>query len=254
MAQVRCLLVEDDAQTRALVAEHLQGFGIEVQAVASGAALRAALLAGPPSALPDVIVLDLMLPDARGLDLCRELRHPEHRARGVPIVMLTAQGDPMSRVVGLEMGADDYLGKPFEPRELVARIHAVLRRTRAPGGGGAAPAQAAVLHFSGWVFDRLRRTLCSPAQVVLELSAAEFRLLSVLVDHPRQVLSRERLLDLTRAPGVEVSERSIDLAISRLRSKLGGAGGPADDAGAADRSLIRTVRGEGYLFDTRVSA
>lgn len=151
--------------------------------------------------------------------------------------MLTAQGDPLSRVLGLELGADDYLPKPFEPRELVARIKAVLRR--------GAPAPAAVLRLGQWRFDRLRRQLLAADGTLVPLSAAEFRLLNAFVDHPCQVLSRDRLLDLSRAPGTVVNDRSIDLAVSRLRSKLG--------LGTADQPLIRTIRGEGYLFDTEVT-
>ena len=153
--------------------------------------------------------------------------------------MLTAQGDPASRIVGLELGADDYLPKPFEPRELVARINAVLRRAGSVSGRSTQSTEQpdAVVRFNGWVFDRLRRQLSSPQQVVLALSSAEFRLLSAFVDHPRRVLSRDRLLDLAHAPGVEITGRSIDLAVSRLRQKLD------------DPALIRTVRGEGYSFD-----
>jgi two-component system OmpR family response regulator len=166
---------------------------------------------------------------------------------GLPVVMLTAQGDPASRVLGLELGADDYLGKPFEPRELVARIHAVVRRAR-KGGGSAADGAAftRIVRFEGWTFDRMLRQLVSPERVVVALSSAEYRLLSAFVERPGRVLSRERLIELTRAPGVEVNDRSIDLAVSRLRQKLG-------DPPREPR-LIRTLRGEGYLFDVQVGA
>jgi two-component system OmpR family response regulator len=157
--------------------------------------------------------------------------------------MLTALGDPISRVLGLELGADDYVAKPFEPRELVARIHAVLRRSRR-GTAGDGDTDGPV-HFAGWQFDRLKRQLLSADQVVLPLSAAEFRLLSAFVQHAGRVLSRDRLIELTRAPGVEVNDRSVDLAVSRLRGKLGDP--------PRDPQLIRTVRGEGYLFDAKVS-
>jgi two-component system OmpR family response regulator len=232
------LLVDDDPELRTLVAQYLRGFGMQVTAVADGAALRATL----PGGGFDVLLLDLMLPDANGLDLCRWVRETS----GLPVIMLTAQGDPASRIIGLELGADDYLPKPFEPRELVARINAVLRRAGGPRPVAAAPRAAdGVRRFNGWIFDRLRHTLVSPAQVVVALSNAEFRLLSAFVDHPRRVLSRERLLELSRAPGVEVTDRSIDLVVSRLRQKLGDM--PRDTAREA--GLIRTVRGEGYLFD-----
>ena len=235
------LLVDDDPELRTLVAHYLQGYGMRVTAVGDGTGLRRALADGSF----DVLLLDLMLPDANGLDLCRWVRERST----LPVIMLTAQGDPASRIVGLELGADDYLPKPFEPRELVARINALLRRAGAARPTQTAPgppsAQAeSVLRFNGWAFDRLRHSLVSPAQVVVALSNAEFRLLSAFVDHPRRVLSRERLLELSRAPGVDVTDRSVDLAVSRLRQKLGDT--------AREQGLIRTVRGEGYLFDAEL--
>jgi two-component system OmpR family response regulator len=231
------LLVDDDTELRTLVADYLQRYGMRVTAVASGAALRQAL----PDNRFDVLLLDLMLPDANGLDLCRWVRS----ASNLPIIMLTAQGDPASRIVGLELGADDYLPKPFEPRELVARINAVLRRA-GPRGTASTDAPATALRFKGWTLDRLARQLRSPQQVMVALSNAEFRLLVAFIDHPRRVLSRDRLLDLTRAPGVDVTDRAIDLAVSRLRQKLADPGREAE--------LIRTVRGEGYVFDGDVEA
>jgi two-component system, OmpR family, response regulator len=232
---VHVLLVDDDADLRTLMAGYLQQYGMRVTTVADGAALRRTLPTGQAGAADpfDVLLLDVMLPDANGLDLCRWVRahHP------LPVIMLTAQGDPASRIVGLELGADDYLPKPFEPRELVARINAVLRRAGTARSVLAASHHGAVVRFNGWTFDLLQRQLTSPQQVVLALSAAEFRLLSAFVEHPRRVLSRDRLIDLAHAPGVEVTGRSIDLAVSRLRQKLD------------DPALIRTVRGEGYSFD-----
>jgi two-component system OmpR family response regulator len=233
----RVLLVDDDPDLRTLLVDYLDRYGMQVTAVADGAGLRRTLPTGSTgSPQPyDLLLLDLMLPDVNGLTLCQWVR--EHHP--LPIIMLTAQGDPASRIVGLEFGADDYLPKPFEPRELVARIHAVLRR------GGPRPAASvitgSVVRFAGWAFDRLRRQLSSPANVALPLSNAEFRLLSTFVDHPRRVLSRDRLLELTQGPGAELTDRSIDLAVSRLRQKL--------DMPA----LIRTVRGEGYSFEADVS-
>jgi len=231
------LLVDDDTELRTLVADYLQRYGMQVTALADGAALRRAL----PDPRFDLLLLDLMLPDANGLDLCRWVR----ASSNLPIIMLTAQGDPASRIVGLELGADDYLPKPFEPRELVARINAVLRRAGSrPAVDAAEPATS--LRFKGWAFDRLGRQLCSPQQVMVALSNAEFRLLCAFVDHPRRVLSRDRLLDLTRAPGVDVTDRAIDLAVSRLRQKL------VDPERGPE--LIRTVRGEGYVFDADVES
>jgi two-component system OmpR family response regulator len=224
-----CLLVEDDAEIRQLVASYLRSYGLAVTAVATAAEMRRAL---KPGAV-DVVLLDLMLPDANGLDLCREVRGSSQ----VPIIMLTAQGDPVSRVIGLELGADDYLGKPFEPRELVARVHAVLRRT---GPRQTEEGEQAVARFRGWTFHRVKRQLTAPDQTMVALSGAEFRLLSVLVDHAGQVLSRERLLELTRTSEGAASDRSVDLAVSRLRHKLRDVGQGND--------LIRTMRGEGYVF------
>ena len=238
------LLVDDDAELRTLVADYLQRYGMRVTALASGAELRRTLIPGPASASFDVLLLDLMLPDANGLDLCRWVRS----SSTLPVIMLTAQGDPASRIVGLELGADDYLPKPFEPRELVARIGAVLRRCGSARGTGTAAANepSTRVGFKGWVFDRLSRELRSPQQVVVALSSAEFRLLSAFIDHPRRVLSRDRLLDLSRSSGADVTDRAIDLAVSRLRQKL--ADSPREPA------LIRTVRGEGYAFDADVDA
>jgi len=232
---MRCLLVDDDSDIRVSVADYLRRFGMKVTPVGGAVAMRRAL----QGADFDLVILDLMLPDGNGLDLCQWLRE-QH---GLPVIMLTAQGDPYSRVVGLELGADDYMGKPFEPRELVARINAVMRRTARGDAAAAQPVQRNAC-FDGWSFDRMQRLLVSPAQVVVALSSAEYRLLSAFVDHPRRVLSRDQLVEFTRSSGVEVNHRSVDLAVSRLRQKLGDA--------ARGPTLIRTVRGEGYLFDTQV--
>lgn len=235
---IHALLVDDDTDLRALVSDYLQRYGMRVTVVANGAGLRKVL----PGGGFDVLLLDLMLPDANGLDLCRWVR----ATSSLPVLMLTAQGDPISRVVGLEVGADDYLPKPFEPRELVARINAVLRRTQAGAATESAAPPGSVLRFDGWTFDRLARQLTSPDDVVVALSNAEFRLLCAFVEHPRRVLSRERLLDLSRTPGIDVTDRAVDLAVSRLRSKLGDS--------AQQPALIRTVRGEGYVFDADPAA
>ncbi|WP_374436816.1 response regulator [Inhella sp.] len=225
-----CLVVDDDAEIRLGLQDYLGRFGFAVDCAADGAQMRRMVLAQRY----DILVLDLMLPDEDGLSLCRWARQ-----RGLPVLMLTAIGDPASRVLGLESGADDYLPKPFEPRELVARLRAVLRRPAL----GAAPA-ANGLAFAGWRFDRERHVLIDPQGLVLALSSAEYRLLAAFLAQPRRVLSREQLIQHTRAAGVEVNDRSIDLAVSRLRAKLG------DDARAAQ--LLRTVRGEGYSFEVEV--
>ncbi|GAA6142648.1 response regulator transcription factor [Hydrogenophaga sp. 5NK40-0174] len=239
---VHCLLVDDDPEIRQLLLGYLAPFGYEVEAVADGAALRSAMRG---DRMPELVLLDLMLPDESGLDLCQwlKLEWP-----GLPVIMLTAQGDTPSRVLGLELGADDYLPKPFEPRELVARMKAVLRRSGEPVAGPTAGWPPAQVRFNGWTFDRVARQLKTPDGMMMALSAAEYRLLCAMVDHPQQVLSRDRLLDLTRAPGVEVSERSVDLSVSRLRAKLG------DRRHQSQGELIRTLRGAGYIFTGKVQA
>jgi len=232
----RCLVVDDDEDIRHSVADFLARFGLVSVLAADGRAMRRILSTEPI----DVVVLDIMLPDESGLRLCQWAHSTKP---DVPIIMLTAQGDPGSRVVGLELGADDYLGKPFEPRELVARIHALLRRIRA---GSPRALSDDVARFEGWQFDRMRRQLVSPTAVVIALSGAEFRLLSAFVERPGRLLSRDQLLDLMRAPGTEVSDRSIDLAVSRLRQKF--------HASGRATQLIKTVRGEGYLFDVTIDS
>jgi len=230
----RCLVVDDDDEICQSIADFLARFGLFAVLAADGRTMRRILATEPI----DVIVLDIMLPDESGLGLCQWARSTKP---DVPIIMLTAQGDPGSRVVGLELGADDYLGKPFEPRELAARIHALLRRVRTDSPRVRSDD---VARFEGWQFDRMRRQLVSPTSVVIALSAAEFRLLCAFVERPGRLLTREQLLDLTRAPGTEVSDRSIDLAVSRLRQKLNVSG--------HDSHLIKTVRGEGYIFDATI--
>jgi two-component system OmpR family response regulator len=233
---IRCLLVEDDSEIRLLLDDYLRRFGMTVTLAPDAAAMRHQLRANQF----EVILLDLMLPDGNGMDLCREIR----QSRPTPIIMLTAQGDPVSRVVGLELGADDYVPKPFEPRELVARIHAVLRRFNGPTVS-VQDSLPPVVTFSGWRFDRLNRHIVSSAGLTVQLSGAEFRLLDALVTNPEVVLCREQLVLMLQTPGVEVSGRSVDLTVSRLRQKL--------QRGIVGPELIRTVRGEGYLFAATVN-
>lgn len=233
----RCLVVDDDADIRESLRTYLAQFGWEVELAADVTALRARLSRDPA---PDVLVLDQMLPGEDGLSALRWL---QGRPNPMAVLMLTAMGDTASRVVGLELGADDYMSKPFEPRELVARLQALVRRS---GRRPPHDEPAAVLRFAGWTFDRLTRQLVSPDGVNVALSAAEFRLLNAFVERPRRVLGRDQLIDLTRAPGVEVSDRSIDLGVSRLRAKLGDT--------AREPTLLRTLRGEGYVFDAEVQA
>jgi two-component system OmpR family response regulator len=232
----RCLVVDDDAEIRHAVSDFLQRFGMHVSSAANGREMRQLMAAQPF----DVVVLDLMLPDENGLSLCQWVQ----QGSKTPVIMLTAQGDPASRVLGLELGADDYLAKPFEPRELVARINALMRRVQRGERSTADTSRRRLVRFDGWRFDRLLRQLVSPTEVVVVLSNAEFRLLSAFVDHPGRVLTRDQLIDLTRAPGVVVNDRSIDLGVSRLRQKLGDS--------PRDPKMVRTMRGEGYLFDAQV--
>ena len=232
-----CLVVDDDREIRESLQNYLLQFGITVSVAGAGAQMRRVMA----QERFDVIVLDLMLPDEDGLKLCQWVQ----QTSGTPVIMLTAHGDPISRVLGLEMGADDYLGKPFEPRELVARINAIRRRVEKGERASASAEPQRSVSFQGWRFDRLLRQLVSPDHVVMPLSNAEFRLLTAFVNHAGRVLSRDQLIELTRAPGVEVNDRSIDLSVSRLRQKLGDP--------PRDPRLIRTLRGEGYLFDALIA-
>ncbi|MDF3835493.1 response regulator transcription factor [Cupriavidus basilensis] len=233
------LIVDDDPQIRSMLAEYLATFGIEADGAEGGAAMRAAMAVRDY----DLVVLDLSLPGENGLALCREIRE-----RGdLPVIMLTARTELADRVVGLEVGADDYVTKPFEMRELVARIHTVLRRSRAAGangGNGGARRPPAVggheLRFGNWRLNTTLRQLVDGEETVVPLSNAEFRLLLAFIEHPNRVLDRELLINQARGRDLDVFDRSIDLLVSRLRQKL------RDDP--RDPTLIRTVRGEGYVF------
>jgi len=227
------LIVDDDAEIRALLRDYLERNGLRATAVADGRGLRAALDTGRF----DLVVLDLMLPGEDGLTLCRELRARSN----LPVIMLTARTEETDRIVGLEMGADDYVPKPFNPRELLARIKAVLRRTQAlPPPADATEAQR--LRFAGWTLELARRQLVSPAGVVVPLSGGEYRLLKIFLDHPNRVLTRDQLLDLARGREALPFDRSIDVQVGRLRRRL-------DDEAA---TLIQTVRGEGYVLAAEV--
>ncbi|TWI54998.1 DNA-binding response OmpR family regulator [Pseudomonas duriflava] len=228
------LLVDDDAPMRQLIIDYLARFSLRGEGAANGTEMRQALA----RTRFDIIILDLMLPGEDGLTLCRWLR----KEGTTPILMLTAQSEPTDRIIGLELGADDYMAKPFEPRELVARIQSVLRRTQ-DNQGVRRGATRTHIRFDGWKLDGIRHQLESPSGMIVPLSNAEVRMLWVFIEHPRQVLSREQLLDATRGRSIEAFDRSIDLQVSRLRQKLG------DDPRAP--RLIKTVRGEGYLFDAQ---
>jgi two-component system OmpR family response regulator len=236
-AQDHILIVDDDREIRTLLADYLQKHGYRVSAVADGKALWNAL----DSARVDLIILDVMLPGDDGFVLCRTLR-----ARGNwPVIMLTAKGDDTDRIVGLELGADDYLPKPFNPRELLARIKSVLRRHRAVPDN-LQPEAAGALRFAGWTLDLTGRNLVSPQHVVVALSGAEFRLLRVFVTYPNRVLSRDQLMDLTVGREADPFDRSVDVQVSRLRQRLG------DDA--REPVIIKTVRGEGYVLAASVES
>ncbi|MBP2301911.1 response regulator [Azospirillum picis] len=234
------LVVDDDREIRSLVAQFLTKHGFRVTGARDGAEMMRTL----DGARVDLIVLDLMLPGEDGLSLCRRLRATPQTAQ-TPVIMLTAMGEETDRVVGLEMGADDYLAKPFSPRELLARIKAVLRRAQAPLTAGA-PAAGAVLRFEGWSLDLTKRELHSPDGVLVQLSAGEYDLLVAFAEHPQRVLTRDQLLDLARGRSAVPFDRSIDVQVSRLRRKI--------EPDPAEPALIKTVRGGGYLFTPSVSS
>jgi two-component system OmpR family response regulator len=233
------LVVDDDREIRQLVGDYLRKNGFRVSLAAEGRQMREMLEASHI----DFIVLDLMLPGEDGLTLCRNLRATAAFAQ-MPVLMLTARGEPIDRVIGLEMGADDYLPKPFEPRELLARIRNILRRARALPDN-LVPSPAKSYRFVDWVLDTGLRQLTSPQAVVVPLSGAEYRLLQIFLDHPQRVLNRDQLMDMTKGRDADPFDRSIDLQISRLRQKLG------DDARAP--TLIKTVRNEGYILSAPVT-
>jgi len=230
------LIVDDDRDISTLLAEYLEKNGYRALTAGDGKAMWKVL----DDTRIDLIVLDLNLPGDDGLTLCRTLR----TSSSIPVIMLTARSEPVDRILGLEMGADDYLPKPFEPRELFARIRSVLRRTQAlpPSMDAGQPQQ---MHFAGWTMDFTARHLVNPDGVVVALSGAEFRILKVLLEHANRVLSRDQLLNLTQGRDADPFDRSIDLQISRLRQKLG------EDARAPQ--IIKTVRNEGYVLATAVA-
>lgn len=241
-AQEKIAVVEDDAEIRELLLGYLGREGFDVRAYPDGAAFDA----GRDAFAPSLVVLDLMMPGEDGLSICRRIS-PQ-----TPVLVLSAKGEDMDRIIGLEVGADDYLPKPFNPRELVARIRAVLRRRAAavenaspqPAGAGLDEAPREVLLFSGWRLDVDGRRLTDPNGDDVDLSNGELALLTEFARRPRRVLSRDQLLDWTRGRDADAFDRAIDVQLSRLRRKLKAAGGD---------SLIKTVRGDGYLFSADVA-
>jgi two-component system OmpR family response regulator len=234
-AQDHVLVVDDDLEIRSLLRDYLQKNGYRVTEVGDGKGMWAAL----DAARPDLIVLDVMLPGDDGLTLCRDVRA---RAQ-IPIIMLTARGEETDRIVGLEMGADDYLAKPFSPRELLARIKSVLRRARTLPDN-LQPDAARRIGFAGWTLDIATRNLLSPAGVVVVLSGTEYKLLRIFLAHPNRVLNRDQLIDLMLSRDASPFDRSIDVQVSRLRHRL------SEDA--KEPAIIKTVRGEGYSFAAAV--
>lgn len=228
------LIVDDDPEIRDLLIGYLARQGMKATGVANGQEMRRVLAREHV----DLLVLDLMLPGEDGIHLCRELRAPGRIA--LPIVMLSARSDEADRILGLELGADDYLSKPFAARELLARVQSVLRRTRMLPPAIAADAPRGRVHFGAWTLDTMARHLINHEGTVVSLSGAEYRLLRVMLQHPHQILSRDQLLQLTQGRGAEVFDRSIDLLISRVRQRLGD--------GPRDARYIKTVRNEGYVF------
>ncbi len=237
------LIVDDDPEICELVAQFLEPYGFRVSTAANGQAMRQILA----KETVDLVILDLMLPQEDGFSLCRQLRAS---SSNIPVVFLTAVGGETDRIVGLEMGADDYLTKPFSSRELLARVRAVLRRT------GTVPAQSTlqvqpqhrgqILTFAGWTLDTGRRQLMSPDGVLVELTGGEYELLFAFLKSPHVVLNRDQLLDHTRGRASGPYDRTIDVQIGRLRRKI--------EADPRNPEFIKTVRGGGYIFASNVEA
>ncbi|CAB3684831.1 DNA-binding response regulator [Achromobacter marplatensis] len=232
------MIVDDDREIRELAGNFLKKNGLTVTLAADGRQMRSLL----ESLSVDLIVLDIMMPGDDGLVLCRELRSGKHRR--IPILLLTARSDDMDRVLGLEMGADDYLVKPFVARELLARIKAILRRTRMLPPNFQVTEPGREIAFGNWRLDTTARHLLDADGTIVSLSGAEYRLLRVFLDHPQRVLNRDQLLNLTQGRDADFFGRSIDLLVSRLRQRL------REDA--REPMYIKTVRSEGYVFSAAV--
>jgi len=234
------LVVDDDKEIRSLLSKFLAKNGLRVSVAADGREMRRVL----EEAKIDLIVLDLMLPGDSGLTLCGQLR----ATTTIPILMLTAVAEDTDRIIGLEMGADDYLPKPFNPRELLARIRAILRRAeeRIPTASIAEAEAEVALGFDGWTIQPGRRQVLDPAGRAVDLTGGEFDLLLALAERPQRVLSRDRLLDLTKGRAASLFDRSIDVQIGRLRRKL-------EASASGGGALIATVRGGGYMFTASIA-
>lgn len=228
------LLVDDDQRIRGMLGQFLAERGLTVYEAPDGKRMFALL----KTQRIDVIVLDVMLPGEDGFSLCRRLRLDSR----VPVILLTAINEAADRIAGLELGADDYVAKPFDPRELLARIRAVLRRM---GGADTIAREQTIYAFLGWTLDPRRRTLRTVNNVLVDLTSGEFDLLLAFVGYPQQILHRDRLLDLARGRTNQAFDRSIDVQISRLRRKI--------ETDPAEPELIKTVRSEGYIFTADVA-
>ncbi|MGM4892965.1 response regulator [Tardiphaga sp. 1201_B9_N1_1] len=231
------LVVEDDRETRTLIAKYLRTNSCNVTTAADGREMEKVMA----DTRVDLLILDVMLPGEDGLSLCRKVRAESQ----LPIIMLTARGEDVDRILGLEMGADDYLPKPFNPRELLARINAVLRRQATALNASATP-NATALSFAGWQIDLRLRELRNPEGARVAMTSAEFDLLRAFVERSGRVLSRDSLLDLTQGRSAGSFERSIDVLVSRIRRKI--------EIDPQDAQMIKTVRSGGYMFTPTVEA
>lgn len=238
----KLLIVDDDAEIRQLLGQFLNKYGYEVVLAHNGSTMLEALA----KAAIDLVILDIMMPGEDGFELCRRVRKTSH----VPILMLSAVGEETDRIVGLEIGADDYLSKPFNPRELLARIRAILRRSE--GFGESLPESRKTIlrpaqthyYFNDWQFDMAMRRLISPEGLEIDLTSGEYTLLTVFIENPQCILSREQLLECTHNRNAGPLDRTIDVQVSRLRQKI------EEDPKAP--KMIKTVRGGGYLFTAKV--
>jgi two-component system OmpR family response regulator len=228
-APPKVLLVDDEASLREPLAEYLTRQGFLVTAAANAAEARSRLREDKPQ----IVLLDIMMPGEDGLSLCRHLVE----SRDIPVILLTARGEATDRIVGLEIGADDYVVKPFEPRELVARLRSVLRRT---SRSMAPPTDNELFEFEAWRLDPLKRRLIDPEGAAVAISSVEFRLLLAFLEHPRQVLDRDRLLDMVQGREAHLFDRAVDNQVSRLRRKI--------EADSRNPQLIQTVWGGGYML------
>jgi two-component system phosphate regulon response regulator OmpR len=227
----KVLIVDDDNKLRKLLKEYLEGAGFQVHGLADGSSMMKTIA----EESPDMVILDIMMPKKSGLELLKEVRQKS----GIPVIMLTARGEEADRVIGLELGADDYLPKPFSPRELMARINAVLRRSAPEGKSGKAGDKGMLLRVGDLVLNKARQILVREGNEI-PLSSTEYRILKVLMENPNRVLSRDQLMNLARGKDFVAFDRSIDVHVSKLRAKL--------EADSRSPRYIKTIWGTGYMF------